>query len=98
MSFDSGALKKNLKGLVSLNPKKMLKSATDLDPADFFGTKAAKKAQEKQSVLLEKQQSAADLKNLEATDEIAQRRALATNRNAGRGSLISRSNNLSGSV
>lgn len=98
MSFDGGALKKNLKGLVSLNPKKALKSATDLDPADFFGAKAAKKAQEKQSLLAEKQQGIVDLQNAEAADEIGRRRALATNRNAGRGSLISRSNNLSGSV
>ena len=95
MSFDSDALKKSLKGGLSLNPKKNLKSQLELhgDPANIFrtGRTAATKLQEKQSLLIERQRQVEQIKLAEADDEIARRKTLAQSGKAGRKSLISTS-------
>jgi len=104
MSFDTDALKKNTKDLFRLNPKKQLKAVFNPDPANIArtGRTAAKKSQERQSLLIEKQRQATELDLAESTDEVARRRALSKSKSAGRGSLISsstsKSNNLGGTV
>lgn len=103
MSFDKDAIKGNLKKQLSLNPLEGLKAAHDPDPGKALrtGRTAAKKAQERQSLLIEKQRQATELDLAESADEIARRKALAKSKTAGRGSLIapsSKSNNLGGTI
>ena len=104
MSFDTDALKRNTKDIFTLDPKKHLKALTNPDPANIArtGKTAAKKSQERQSLLIEKQRQATELDLAESSDEVARRKALAKSKTAGRGSLISssssKSNNLGGTV
>lgn len=102
MSFDQDALKKNLN---PNTPLTNIKGSLSGDPGNVFrtGRTSAKKSQEKQSLLIEKQRQKTELDLAESSDEVARRRALAKSKTAGRGSLISsanssKSNNLGGTV
>lgn len=104
MSFDTDAIKKNTKNLFTLDPEKQLKAVTNPDPANMLrtGKTAAKRSQERQSLLIEKQRQATELDLAESSDEVARRKALSKSKTAGRGSLIStsssKSNNLGGTT
>ena len=93
MSFDSDAFKGNLKRLVkpTANPLAPLKGSED--PGNVFrtGRSSAKKLQEKQSLLIERQRQQTAIELSEADSEIASRKALAKSGRAGRRSLISTS-------
>ncbi len=90
MSLNKDAIKQNLKDQLSLNPLKSIKAAHDPDPGHVFrtGRTAARKAQEKQSLLIERQRQREEIKLAESEDEIARRKALAKSGKAGRRSLI----------
>jgi hypothetical protein len=90
MSFDKDAIKGNLKKQLSLNPLEGIKAAHDPDPGKVFktGRSAAKRAQERQSLLIEKQRQKTELDLAESNDEIARRKALAKSGKGGRQSLI----------
>ena len=90
MSFDKDAIKQNLKDQLSGNPVKGLKAAHEVDPGKVFrtGRTAAKKAQERQSLLIEKQRQREEIKLAESDDEISRRKALTKSGKGGRRSLI----------
>ena len=87
MSFDKDALIGNFKD--TLNPFNF-KAHFKQDKANIFrtGKTAAGKAQEKQSLLIEKQRQREDIKLADADDEIARRKALSKSTKSGRRSLI----------
>lgn len=93
MGFDSDALKKNTKSILSLNPKESTKAVLNQDPANVFrtGRTAARKAQERQSLLIERQRQREELSLAESESEIARRKSLSTSTKAGRRSLIATS-------
>jgi hypothetical protein len=90
MSFDKDAFLGNTKDIFSLNPVKSVKALSNPDPGNIFrtGRTAAKKAQAKQSLLIEKQRQREETKLSEETDEIARRKALTKSGKGGRQSLI----------
>jgi hypothetical protein len=90
MSFDKDAIKQNLKDQLSGHPVKALKAAHDVDPGKALrtGRTAARKAQERQSLLIERQRQREEIKLAESEDEIARRKTLAKSGRGGRRSLI----------
>tara|TARA_R110002096_G_C14279221_1_gene696444 strand:+ start:370 stop:672 length:303 start_codon:yes stop_codon:yes gene_type:complete len=100
MSFDKEKFKKSSN---PFKPKDVIKGSLSGDPGNVFrtGRTSAKKAQERQSLLIEKQRQVSEKSLSEATDETARRKALSKSKTAGRGSLIApsaKSNNLGGTV
>jgi len=73
-----------------LNPLKQLKGLSNPDAGNIFrtGRSAAKRVQERQSLLIEKQRQREELRLAEETSEIARRKSLARSTRAGRRSLI----------
>lgn len=106
MSFDKDALLQNTKNIFSLNPLKSAKALFNPDPANIFrtGRTSAKKLQEKQSLLIERQRQKEELSLAEETSEIERRKVKAASGRAGRRSLIKtgesgvRSTNLGGTT
>jgi len=91
MSFDKDALISNFKDTLNpFDPKAFSKAHLKQDKANIFrtGKTAAKKGQERQSLLIEKQRQREEIKLAESDDEISRRKALAKSGKAGRRSLI----------
>ncbi len=99
MSFDSKSFLGDIKNKAFFNPfksgdfKDHVTAAHQVDPGNLFrtGRTAATKAQEKQSLLIEKKSQQEQIALAESDDEIARRRSLAKSGKAGRQSLISTS-------
>lgn len=91
MSFDKTAFKDVQKGFLKFrDPKAVAKSAVNIDPGNVFrtGRTSARKSQERQSLLIERQRQREELRLAESESEISRRKVLAKSGRGGRRSLI----------
>ncbi len=87
MGFDKEAFKKASN---PFKPGDVIKGSLTGDPGNIFrtGKTAKKKAQARQSLLIEKQRQREEIALAESESEIARRKTAATGKRAGRRSLI----------